>query len=59
VSHTPLAERARILIAVMFKEALIQADEHDAKVGERIGDFWGLPSCFKGESRFGQGHNSG
>lgn len=32
---------------VMFKEALIQADEHDAQV-ERKGDFWGLPSCFKG-----------
>jgi hypothetical protein len=37
---------------VMFKEALVQADEHDAHAGERIGDFWGLPSCFKGESKF-------
>jgi len=34
----------------MFKEALVQADEHDAQAGERIGDFWGLPSCFKGIS---------
>jgi hypothetical protein len=36
----------------MFKEALVQADEHDAQTGERIGDFWGLPSSFKGESKF-------
>jgi hypothetical protein len=34
----------------MFKEALVQADGHDAQAGERIGDFWGLPSCFKGQS---------
>jgi hypothetical protein len=38
------------LMIVMFKEALVQADEHDAQAGERIGDFWGLPSCFKGMS---------
>jgi hypothetical protein len=36
---------------VMFREALAQADEHDAQAGERTGDFWGLPSCFKGKSR--------
>jgi hypothetical protein len=38
------------LMIVMFKEALGQADEHDAQAGERIGEFWGLPSCFKGQS---------
>jgi len=38
------------LMKVMFQEALMQADEHDAQADERIGDFWGLPSCFKGIS---------
>jgi hypothetical protein len=33
----------------MFKEALVQADEHDAQVDERKGNFWGSPSCFKGK----------
>lgn len=37
-------------MVVMFKEALFEADQHDAQADERRGDFWGLPSCFKGVS---------
>jgi hypothetical protein len=35
---------------VIFKDALLQADEKDAYTGEAKGDFWGLPSSFKGSS---------
>ena len=37
----------------MFKEALMEADKKDdefKKTGRAEGDFWGLPSCFKGTS---------
>ena len=51
------------LMVVMFKEALVQADEHDAQTEERKGDFWGLPSCFKGVSigptYYSPGQNTG
>lgn len=35
----------------MFKEALLEADRKDKEyneTGRTEGDFWGLPSCFKG-----------
>lgn len=37
----------------MFREALMEADKKDdafKKTGRAEGDFWGLPSCFKGTS---------
>lgn len=37
----------------MFAEALLEANEKDDefnKTGRAEGDFWGLPSCFKGTS---------
>ena len=39
-----------MLMIVMFKDALKLADEKDAGTGEAEGDFWGLPSSFKGMS---------
>jgi hypothetical protein len=39
-------------MGVMFQDALSKADEKDQKfgsIGSAEGDFWGLPSCFKGK----------
>jgi hypothetical protein len=37
----------------MFQDALLEADKKDTDykaTGRAEGDFWGLPSCFKGTS---------
>jgi hypothetical protein len=37
----------------MFHDALLEADRKDTEyesTGKAEGDFWGLPSCFKGTS---------